>query len=151
MRSNRRICCGAAGLFAVVLWTSLQAANAGPPEEKAPRPGDVLPQPRAVVPAGEPSSSIHSILDNDTSAIDLASTRRLAGVQNPETLLARERVTEAVAVRQLAAAQILPNLNAGTSLDIHNGPLQRSTGVIEKVNRGSLYLGLGASAVGAGT
>jgi outer membrane protein TolC len=76
---------------------------------------------------------------------------QLAGVQNAEILLAREQVTEAVAGRQLAAAQILPNINAGTNVDTHTGPLQRSTGQILEVNRGAMYLGLGAAAVGAGT
>ena len=76
---------------------------------------------------------------------------KLAGVQNPEVLLARERIVEAVAEHQLAAAQLLPSLNAGFDVDTHTGPLQRSVGVIQKVNRGSMYLGLGADAVGAGT
>ena len=62
------------------------------------------------------------------SPIDLAAALQLAGVQNPEILLARERVEEAVALRQFAAAQILPTINAGTNFDSHNGPLQRSTG-----------------------
>jgi outer membrane protein TolC len=81
----------------------------------------------------------------------LPTALRLAGVQNPELLLARERVAEAVAVRQLAAAQFLPNINAGTNVDVHDGNLQASNGQIVKVNRGSLYLGLGANAVAAGT
>src|SRR5262249_23386136 len=92
-----------------------------------------------------------SILAAEVTPLDLASALQLAGVQNPEILLARERATEAVALRQLAAAQILPNLHAGTNFDAHTGTLQRSTGAILKVNRGSLYLGLGANAVGAGT
>jgi outer membrane protein TolC len=76
---------------------------------------------------------------------------KLAGVQNPEILLARERVALAVAERQLAAAQILPTINLGTNFDAHTGPLQQSTGAILKVNRSALYLGLGANAVGSGT
>src|SRR5205823_9354075 len=76
---------------------------------------------------------------------------QLAGGQDPDILLARERVVEAVALRQLAAAQILPTHNVGGNLDHHNGNLQQSTGAILKVNRDSLYLGLGANAVGAGT
>jgi outer membrane protein TolC len=83
--------------------------------------------------------------------IDLPSALRLAGVQNPELLIARERVAEAVALRQLAAAQILPSINVGTNVNVHDGPLQASTGQILKVNRGAMYLGLGANAVGAGT
>jgi outer membrane protein TolC len=66
-------------------------------------------------------------------------------------LLAQQRVEEAMALRQLAAAQLLPSLNAGTSIDLHTGPLLRSNGQIIEENRGSLYLGAGAAAVGAGT
>ncbi len=85
------------------------------------------------------------------STIDLGSALRLAGVQNPEIMLARERVTEAAAVRQLAAAQILPNLNAGLNFDTHTGPLQQASGNILKVNRDALYLGAGSNAVAAGS
>src|SRR5262245_54800022 len=92
-----------------------------------------------------------TLLSPDKRPIDIASALQLAGVQNPEILLARERVVEAVALRQLAAAQILPTLNAGTNLDTHTGNLQTSGGAIISVNRGSLYLGLGSGAVGAGT
>ncbi|HWY85644.1 MAG TPA: TolC family protein [Gemmataceae bacterium] len=92
-----------------------------------------------------------TLLSRNSRPIDLASALRLAGVENPEILLARERVVEAVALRQLAAAQFLPTLNAGTNVDNHTGTLQQSTGAIINVNRGSLYLGLGAGAVGAGT
>jgi outer membrane protein TolC len=95
--------------------------------------------------------TIPTLLEKESRSIDLASALQLAGVQNPEILLARERVVEAAALRQLAAAQFLPSLNAGTSLDAHTGTLQQSNGNILKVNRDSLYLGLGASAVGAGT
>jgi outer membrane protein TolC len=109
---------------------------------------DTLPQPKTVEPSLAPPSSI---LDAQTTPIDLPSALRLAAAENPELLLARERVTEAIAERQLAAAQLLPTLHAGTNFNNHTGTLQRSTGVIEKVNRGSLYVGLGANAVGAGT
>jgi outer membrane protein TolC len=85
------------------------------------------------------------------AVIDLASALRLAGVENPEILLARQRVTEAVAVRQLAAAQILPSLNAGLNYDAHTGPLQQANGNILKVNRDALYVGAGTYAVAAGT
>jgi outer membrane protein TolC len=95
--------------------------------------------------------AVPTILDKESRAIDLASALQLAGVQNPQIMLARERVVEAVALRQLAAAQILPTLNAGTNFDQHNGILQQSNGNMLKVNRDSLYLGLGASAVGSGT
>jgi outer membrane protein TolC len=128
----------AAVLAAAVAWCG---AAAEPPEP--------APPPKAEVPPPPPLSA--SILDNPVRPIDLAAALQLAGVQNPEILLARERVTEAVALRQLAAAQILPTLNAGTNVNVHDGTLQTSTGQIIKVNRGTMYLGLGANAVGAGT
>ena len=87
----------------------------------------------------------------DEQPIDLPTALRLAHVDNPEIRLARERVREAMAYRQLAAAQFLPTLNFGTNFDHHLGPLQATNGAIVNVNRDSLYLGLGAGAVGAGT
>jgi outer membrane protein TolC len=85
------------------------------------------------------------------ATIDLPSALALAGVQSPEILLARERVTEASAMQQLAAAQILPSLNAGLNFDAHTGPLQQASGNILKVNRSTLYVGAGTYAVAAGT
>ena len=52
-----------------------------------------------------------SILQPEIRPIDLDTALRLAGVQNPEFNLARQRVLEAVAMRQFAAAQILPSIN----------------------------------------
>lgn len=83
--------------------------------------------------------------------IDLATALQLAGVQNPELLIARERITEAMALKQLAAAQALPNINVGTNYDLHRGPLQQSSGNILQVNRDAMYVGLGSNAVGSGT
>jgi outer membrane protein TolC len=100
----------------------------------APRPA---PGPPPACPAGAP--------------IDLAAALKLAGVENPEILIARTRVVEAAALRQLAAAQILPSLNLGVNYDAHTGPLQQASGNILKVNRSALYLGAGANAVAAGT
>jgi outer membrane protein TolC len=89
--------------------------------------------------------------DDGYRPIDLPTALRLAGVANPQIQIARQRVLEAVALRQYAAAQFLPTINVGSSLDHHLGPIQESNGTILKVNRDSLYVGLGASAVGAGT
>jgi outer membrane protein TolC len=92
-----------------------------------------------------------TILRDGELPIDLGSALRLAGAENPELLLARERVTEAVAIRQLAAAQLLPNINFGSNYDQHRGVLQQSNGNILPVHRDALYYGLGASAIAAGT
>jgi len=127
-------------------WGTPGALYAQPPAKEIPQIGEKLPAPRPLLAA--PNTGL---LAGQPAQIDLASAQRLAGVQNPEILLAQERVEEAAALRQLAAAQFLPSLNVGTDTDIHTGPLQRSTGQIIEENRGSLYLGLGAAAVGAGT
>lgn len=83
--------------------------------------------------------------------IDLPTALRLAGVANPQIQIARQRVVEALAYRQLAAAQLLPTINLGANLDHHLGTLQESNGTILKVDRDSLYVGMGAGAVSAGT
>ena len=111
----------------------------GDPVEKAPPPK----------PAFDPPPG--TILSPGEIPIDLGSALRLAGVENPELLLARQRIAEATAIRQLAVAQLLPNLNFGTNYDAHRGTLQQSTGNLLRVDRDSLYLGLGASAIGSGT
>jgi outer membrane protein TolC len=150
MRKPRKAWWCGAGLVAAGLWAQPGAARAETPQEPA-RAADTLPPPKMTTPADAPAPSIAPLIDSRVQSIDLASVLRLAGARNPEILLARERVVEAVALRQLAAAQFLPTLNAGTNFNNHTGPLQTSTGVIQKVDRGSLYLGLGANAVGAGT
>ena len=92
-----------------------------------------------------------SILLPDMRPIDLNTALRLAGVQNPELNIARARVTEAIALRQLAAAQYLPSINYGLNYDTHTGTLQQSNGNILTVNRSALYVGAGANAVAAGS
>ncbi|MFT3879703.1 MAG: TolC family protein [Gemmatales bacterium] len=91
------------------------------------------------------------VLKPGESPIDLGSALRLAGVQNLELIIARERVTETLAIKQWAAAQALPNINIGSNYDAHRGPLQQDNGNILNVSRDSLYVGLGANAVGGGT
>jgi outer membrane protein TolC len=91
------------------------------------------------------------LLGGEVMPIDLGSALKLAGVSNPQILLARQRIVEAMTLRQYAAVQFLPSLHAGVSYYDHNGNLQQANGNILKVDRSSLYLGAGASAVGAGT
>lgn len=130
-----------ATLFLLTVAASLTGGTgwAGPPEI-----GNLTPVTTTADPVAFPQTS-------EVRPIDLDTALRLAGVRNPELLIARERVAEAVALRQFAAAQILPSLNAGTSYDDHNGNLQQSAGNILSVHRQALYLGAGAAAVGAGT
>lgn len=92
-----------------------------------------------------------SMLDPNIRPIDLNTALQLAGVQNPQLLIARQRVVEAEALRQLAAAQFLPSINLGTNYDTHTGVLQQSNGNILSVNRSAVYIGAGSNAVAAGT
>ena len=112
-----------------------------------------IPQPIAVPepPATPPMMAPDTLLIQPVQPIDLEASLRLAGVQNPGLLLARQLVVEAVAIRQFAAAQIIPTLNGGASYDAHTGNLQQSSGNILSVNRSSVYVGSGAFAVAAGT
>lgn len=87
----------------------------------------------------------------EKSPIDLAGALSLVGVRNPEFLAAQQRVLEATALRQLAAVQLLPTINLGASLDSHAGNLLQSDGNVLSVNRQSLFVGAGATAIAAGT
>ncbi len=143
------------GWFCGWVLGAVLALVGGVPAQDAGKPGsdeklEKLPRPRPTAGLTAPAAPA-PILNPQVKAIDLCSALKLAGVYNPEILLARERITEADAARQLAAAQILPNLNLGTNYDHHQGTLQQSTGKIIHTNRDALYLGLGAGAVAAGT
>jgi outer membrane protein TolC len=146
MLSRSWIACAAAGAALLALGLSGDlAAQSGKKldEEKLPQP-----KPFTGVTIGPPPASS---LNPNVKAIDLCSALKLAGVYNPEILLARERITAADAERMYAAVQILPDLNYGTSYDHHQGTLQQSTGNILRINRDSMYVGLGSYAVGSGT
>jgi outer membrane protein TolC len=97
-----------------------------------------------------PQTAVPSDGTNEPTTIDLSSALRLAGVRNLQIVVAQQRVEAAVADQQFAAAQFLPNLNAGTNYDSHTGELMRSTGALASVDRSSLYIGAGTLAVGSG-
>jgi outer membrane protein TolC len=132
----------------------LPEAGAGPPVLAQPpggNGGEGQGSVSAPVAGGGGGGSFAALLGADELPIDLGAALRLAGVNNPQILLSRQRVVEAVALRQFAAAQLLPSLHLGASYDNHNGNLQQSSGNILKVDRSSLYFGAGASAIAAGT
>lgn len=120
-----------------------------PPSPTSAAEGDEL----AGLQLASPASAEHLRLMRRVrvTPIDLATALGLAGIQNPEILLAQTRVSEATAIRQLAAAQFLPTINLGTNLDRHTGVLQQSSGNILSVRRQALFFGAGANAIAAGT
>ncbi|HEX7380354.1 MAG TPA: TolC family protein, partial [Pirellulales bacterium] len=99
----------------------------------------------------KPKANNPNVSQTPATPIDLAAALRLAGVRNPEIMIARERITETMAIRQFAAAQILPNLNAGANYDTHTGAVQQSSGHLLNLSRSAVYVGAGANAVAAGT
>ena len=151
------------GLFAAGVWSMAALSAVAQPNNEIPPPpppdlavpgdgamAEPLPpnnaQPQQSAPPGTPNFGA-----GERQMIDLDTAFRLAGVRNPEIMLARERVTETMAIRQFAAAQILPNLNGGMNFDTHSGNLQQSSGHVLDVSRSALYVGAGANAIAAGT
>jgi outer membrane protein TolC len=98
-----------------------------------------------------PNPAAAAVGPNRWMTIDLSSALRLAGVRNLGIVVAQQRVEAAVAGQQFAAAQILPNLNAGSNFDAHTGELITPTGALLAVNRSALYIGAGSVAVSSGT
>lgn len=131
------------------------------PSSKPPPTVDQLPIPRrqaeavqppaAGVPPPADAASAEDISPLEVLPIDLPSALRLAGNQNGAIMIAYERTLAMMAVRQLAAARALPNLNGGSNFDGHSGNLQQGSGNILNVNRDALYVGAGGNAVGSGT
>jgi outer membrane protein TolC len=142
-----------AGCWGIVVLAGLSLASRAAlgQQPATAAPAQAAPQ-RAAAPQIEPPPPPpNTLLGPGEEPIDLATALQLAGAENPQLLLARERLTEAAARRMLAAAQLLPNLNYGSNYDLHRGPLQQSNGNILKVHRDALYAGLGVNAIAAGT
>lgn len=164
MRTRKRSGGLAGGIGLFILWAvttdGWAQSNQPPRPPVSPGPGrapDALPPPDrqperagavAIVP---PPPTPPSILAHEVRPIDLSTTLRLANVQNPELNIARQRILEAAAMRQLAAAYFLPSINPGMNFDAHSGTLQQSNGNILALNRSALYVGAGSSAIGSGT
>jgi outer membrane protein TolC len=147
-------------IVAWVLWIHPSIGLAQTPQPPAGRPADrstpeglpeQLPAPDMPGNIVLPPPTPPSILASEIQPIDLNSALRLANVQNPELNVARRRILEAAALRQLAAAYFLPSINPGLNYDTHTGNLQQSNGNILSVNRSALFVGAGSNAVAAGT
>ena len=115
------------------------------------QPGELVDPPERLVVDPADQAMPNVFMNVEVTPIDMATALRMADVQNPQFLLAQQRVAESAALRQLAATQWLPTINLGTSYDGHTGNLQQSNGNILDVKRNSLYIGAGAVAIAAGT
>ena len=88
---------------------------------------------------------------DNLQSIDLGAALALTAGQNPEVNFARQRIVEAFAQLQAAEAAWLPSIRAGANYNKHEGRIQDVAGEIIETSRGSVYSGLGAQAVGAGS
>ncbi len=87
----------------------------------------------------------------DSFPIDLASALRLTAGQNPQIGYAQQRIQEANALVRAADMMWLPSMRVGGNYNKHEGRIQDVAGSIIETSRGSIYSGLGAQAVGAGS
>jgi outer membrane protein TolC len=76
--------------------------------------------------------------------IDLPSALQLAGANNLQIALARERVNAATARSAAANALWIPSISAGAVYNNHAGRIQGTEGEILEVSRNSLFVGGGA-------
>ncbi len=135
------------------LFAEANDAPPAPPPVVELRPDtERLPQP--TLPAEEIApAQVGAIVpvEGQAQQINLETTWRLAGVQNPTINIARQVVYEAEAVQRKARLVWFPNLNTGGMLHTHVGNLLASGGQVRNLTEQSLYLGSGARTVAAET
>jgi outer membrane protein TolC len=83
--------------------------------------------------------------------VDLVWALEIAAGENPEIGFARQQVQQSYARVQQAGVLWLPSLRAGVNYNKHDGVIQDVQGNMISNSRASLYTGLGAQAVGAGS
>lgn len=96
----------------------------------------------------EPMSAVKTA---NSYPLDLGGALGLADGQSPQVMVARERINEAYAQVERADILWIPSLRAGINYNKHEGAIQDVAGTVFNTSRGSLYGGLGAGAVGAGS
>jgi outer membrane protein TolC len=132
------------------------AADAAQKYDAAPTdaaPNDAAPTDAAPTETGASAAADH--VDRDASAellkIDLSTALMLTAGRNPQVAYAQARIEESRAQRDRADSLWLPSLRAGANYNKHEGRIQDVAGNVIETSRGSVYSGLGASAVGAGS
>lgn len=108
-----------------------------------------LAQPLEVLPPADAANS--APVPANVYPIDFPTALAIASGENPQVAFARQRINEAFA--QMRAAEVLwvPSLRAGMNYNKHEGTIQDVAGNMIETSRGSVYSGLGAQAVGAGS
>lgn len=116
--------------------------------------GSALPS-AAVSGAGEIGSVKSGAVEVEAAAgisrLDLSTALSLAAGRSAQAAFAKARVEEAYGQLDRAKALKLPSLRAGLNYNKHEGRIQDVAGSVIETSRGSVYGGLGAGAVGAGS
>lgn len=106
-------------------------------------------------PVSEPAERARDMPTADAAGfgmpIDFATALQLTAGQNPRVAYAEERIREAFAQLRSARVMWVPTLHAGGNYNKHEGRIQDVAGRMIETSRGSIYTGLGAQAVGAGS
>ncbi len=108
-------------------------------------------RPAANAPQSAPAIAIAEEVAVAEQPISLASALAATAGQNPQVNFARQRIAEAFAHLEAAEVLWLPSIRAGGNYNKHEGRIQDVAGRIIETSRGSVYGGLGAQAVGAGS
>jgi outer membrane protein TolC len=106
-------------------------------------------QPAELLPAVKQRNKIDSA--GGIYPIDFATALATTAGQNPQVAQARQRIAEAYAQAEAADVLWVPSLRAGMNYNKHEGTIQDVAGNMIETSRGSVYSGLGAQAVGAGS
>jgi outer membrane protein TolC len=100
---------------------------------------------------GDPADTGLSSAAVDSQIINLPTALMLTAGRSPEVSFAMARIAESRAQLDRAETLWLPSLRAGVNYNKHEGRIQDVAGTVIETSRGSLYSGLGAGAVGAGS
>lgn len=131
---------------------------AGPAREAARAPQDTLPQalpddlrqPEAAALPTPPGDALGMPLapEQPIRPIDLPGALRLAGANDLDIAIARERVAQSLAELQQARVMWLPSLYIGPNWIRHDGQAQVVEGQVRTISKSSLFLG-GTAAAGS--
>jgi outer membrane protein TolC len=92
-----------------------------------------------------------NVSPSEPQSIDLSTALALTAGRSPEVAWAKARIEESRARLSQADALWLPSLRLGMNINHHDGRIQDVAGTVIETSRSSLYGGLGAAAVGAGS
>lgn len=99
----------------------------------------------------KPGVAVETTEATSSPSIDLTTALMLTSGRSPEVAFAQARIQESRAHLERAEALWLPSIRAGANYNKHEGRIQDVAGSIIETSRGSMYSGLGAGAVGAGS